>query len=53
MTDMLPTNMQNIKINDELKRMRIDFTYDKGKRYNTSRGCYVGFGLKKQEEEKE
>lgn len=50
MTDMLPSNMQNIKINDELKRMRLNFTYDKGKRYNGNRGCYVGFGLKKQEE---
>lgn len=48
MTDMLPSSMQNIKINDELKRMRLNFTYDKGKRYNTSRGLYIGFGLKKQ-----
>lgn len=50
MTDMLPSNLQNVKINDELKRMRIEFTYDKAKRYKTARGCYVGFGLKKQEE---
>jgi hypothetical protein len=50
MIDMLPSSLQNIKINDELKRMRLNFTYDKARRYNSSRGCYVGFGLKKQEE---
>lgn len=53
MTDMLPNNLQNVKINDELKRMRINFTYDKAKRYKTQRGVYVGFGLKKIEKEDE
>lgn len=50
MTEMLPSNLQNVNISDELKRMRINFTYDKAKRYKTQRGIYVGFGLKKQEE---
>ena len=49
MTDMLPNSMQNIKINDELKRMRLNFTYNRDKRYSGVKGCYVGFGLKKQE----
>ena len=53
MTDMLPSNLQNVKINDELKRMRINFTYDKAKRYKTQKGVYVGFGLKKIEKEDE
>jgi len=53
MTEMLPSNLQNVKINDELKRMRINFTYDKAKRYKTQRGIYVGFGLKKQYQENE
>lgn len=48
MTDMLPTDLRNVKINDELKRMRLNFTYDKGKRYKTAKGIYIGFGLKKQ-----
>jgi len=49
MTEMLPSNLQGVKINDELKRMRVVFTYDKGKRYNSARGSYVGFGLKQEE----
>lgn len=53
MTEMLPSNLQNIKINDELKRMRINFTYERQKRYKTKQGCYVGFGLKKQDDDKE
>lgn len=50
MTEMLPSGLQNVNISDELKRMRINFTYDKARRYKTQRGIYVGFGLKKQEE---
>jgi hypothetical protein len=50
-TDMLPSDLKNVKLNDELKRMRINFTYDKAKRYKTSRGVYIGFGLKKVNEE--
>ena len=52
MTEMLPSNLQNVKIKDELKRMRINFTYEKQKRYRGKQGSYVGFGLKKQEEQK-
>ena len=51
MTDMLPTDLRNVKITDELKRMRLNFTYDKGRRYKTAKGIYVGFGLKKREVE--
>jgi len=47
---MLPNNLKNVKISDELKRMRINFSYDKAKRYNGMRGIYVGFGLKKKDE---
>lgn len=53
MTEMLPSNLQNVKINDELKRMRINFTYEKTRRYRTNKGVYVGFGLKKQDQENE
>jgi len=51
MTDMLPTDLRNVKMNDELKRMRLNFTYDRTKRYKTAKGIYVGFGLKKLDEE--
>jgi len=51
MIDMLPSSLKNIKINDELKRMRLNFTYNRNKRYKTTKGSYVGFGLKKQESE--
>ena len=51
MTDMLPSDLRNVKITDELKRMRLNFTYEKTKRYKTVRGIYVGFGLKKREVE--
>jgi len=50
MENMLPSDMRNIKISDELKRMRLNFEYKKDKRYSGKKGCYIGFGLKKIDE---
>lgn len=51
----LPTEFKNVKIRDELTRMKVAFTYDSTKdaRFNGKKARGIYFGFAKKEEEKE
>lgn len=47
---ILPNDFKNIKIKDELSRMKIIFKYDSQKREKGKKGVYIGFKRRDEEE---